>query len=125
MVNQSLNRNMKKKNLLVLPIMITCFLLGIFGMESSAYGKELNGEVEVSIPVTGILTDGKTDEQNVDDKNTGKDISGNVATVIKDKSIQKLPTTGEKLSLFLLLVGIFLLLVGLGMKNKKIFVKSR
>ncbi|EHQ9041245.1 LPXTG cell wall anchor domain-containing protein [Enterococcus faecalis] len=116
---------MKKKNLLVLPIMITCFLFGLFGMESSVYGKELNGESGVSIPVTGILTDGKTDEQNIDDKNTGEDISGNVATVIKDKSIQRLPTTGEKLSKFLLIVGMFLLVVVLGMKNKKIFVKNR
>ncbi|MGO2964319.1 MAG: LPXTG cell wall anchor domain-containing protein [Carnobacterium maltaromaticum] len=94
-------------------------------MESNVYGRELNGEAEVSIPVTGILSDGQTEEQNVDDKNTGENISENVTTVIKDKSIQKLPTTGEKLSLFLLLVGIFLLVVGLGMKNKKIFAKSR
>ncbi|MBC9810730.1 LPXTG cell wall anchor domain-containing protein [Carnobacterium maltaromaticum] len=92
-------------------IVITNFLLGIFGVEYSVYGKE--------------LTDGKTDEQNVDDKNTGEDISGNVTTFIKDKSIQRLPTTGEKLRIFLMLVGVFLLVVVLGMKNKKIFVKSR
>nr|WP_238338741.1 LPXTG cell wall anchor domain-containing protein [Carnobacterium maltaromaticum] len=85
--------------------------MGIFGVEYSVYGKE--------------LTDGKTDEQNVDDKNTGEDISGNVTTFIKDKSIQRLPTTGEKLRIFLMLVGVFLLVVVLGMKNKKIFVKSR
>lgn len=94
-------------------------------MESNVYGKELNGESEVSIPVTGTLSDGQTGEQNVDDKNTGENISENVATVIKDKSIQRLPTTGEKVSMFLLLVGVFLLVVVLGMKNKKFFVKSR
>lgn len=94
-------------------------------MESNVYGKELNGEAEVSIPVTGTLTGGQSGEQNVDDKNTGENISENVATVIKDKSIQRLPTTGEKVSMFLLLVGVLLLVVVLGMKNKKIFVKSR
>lgn len=112
-----LNKNMKKKNLLVLPIMITCFLLGIFGMESSVYGKELNGEAEVSIPVTGILTDGKTDEQNVVDKNTGEDISGNVSTIIKDKSIQGLPSTGEKKEIIFLLIGLSVIILFMTIKR--------
>lgn len=93
-------------------------------MESSVHGKELNGELEVSIPVTVTLSDGQTDEPNVDDKITEENISEKVATIIKDRSIQRLPSTGEKLSMYLLLVGVFLLIAALGIKNKKFFEKK-
>ncbi|TYV75316.1 LPXTG cell wall anchor domain-containing protein [Listeria monocytogenes] len=104
-----------KKNLLILAMIMFCFL---FGMESNINAEELIGNTEITIPVNGTLTDIKAEEQIADDENS----SGNVTTIIKDKSIQKLPTTGEKLSLLMSIIGVILLLMIVLAKIKKLLL---
>lgn len=98
-----------KKNLLILAMIMICFL---FGMESNIYAEELIGNTEITIPVNGTLTGIVADENS----------SENVTTIIKDKSIQKLPTTGEKLSLLMSIIGVILLLMIVLAKIKKLLL---
>ncbi|WP_143140074.1 LPXTG cell wall anchor domain-containing protein, partial [Enterococcus quebecensis] len=112
-----LNSSMKKRDIIFLPIIVTCVLLGLFGMEYTVYGEEILEEAEVSIPVNGTLSRNKSEEQAVNEPNNEENKSDTVSTVIKDKSIQTLPSTGEKISLLLLIVGLALIFLFLTVKK--------
>lgn len=107
---------MKKKNQFVLRMIVICFLLGSFVIENDVYGEELHEEAEVSVPVVGTLQDNKIGEENVSDLNDEDNIGETIPTIIKDRSLQKLPSTGETVSFNLLLIGLLVIALFLALR---------